>query len=173
MPGWHVQIMLKNWPGCLEHRRSETFWLREITRSRPQCSAWPATLYACQFRKELFYITAYHGASSNSSQNQRSQVQVRFGARTGAAPVFLGCLKIAMGLLFGSSLYPLLQEFPRPLLGSLLLFAGMQEVVMSCCICILLSWSAAVCPFPCPIWLLSKHWTSTFNLYLGKSFEVV
>jgi len=45
--------------------------------------------------------------------------QARFGARTGAAPIFLGLLKLALGLLFGSSLLTLLKSFPAPLLGEL------------------------------------------------------
>ncbi len=51
-------------------------------------------------------------------------MQVRFGAKTGAAPVFLGLLKLGLGLLFGSSLYQLLKAFPQPLLGSLMIFSG-------------------------------------------------
>jgi hypothetical protein len=50
--------------------------------------------------------------------------QVRFGARTGAAPMFLGAVKVALGLLFGDSLFRLLRAFPRPLLGSMLVFSG-------------------------------------------------
>lgn len=46
-------------------------------------------------------------------------LQARFGARTGAAPVFLGLLKVTLGLLLGSSLFQLLQAFPQPLLGEL------------------------------------------------------
>ncbi len=44
-------------------------------------------------------------------------LQVRFGATTGAAPIFLGLVKLALGLLFGSSLFLLLQSFPQPLMG--------------------------------------------------------
>ena len=51
-------------------------------------------------------------------------MQVRFGARSGAAPVFLGLLKVVLGLLFGSSLYQLLKAFPQPILGSLMIFSG-------------------------------------------------
>ena len=42
---------------------------------------------------------------------------MRFGARSGAAPIFLGLIKLALGLLFGSSLLSLLKSFPSPLLG--------------------------------------------------------
>jgi hypothetical protein len=51
-------------------------------------------------------------------------VQARFGASSGAAPVFLGIVKVVLGLVFGSSLYQLLKAFPQPLLGSLLIFSG-------------------------------------------------
>ena len=49
---------------------------------------------------------------------------MKFGARTGAAPVALGCVKLALGLTLGSSLAELLRAFPQPLLGSLLIFSG-------------------------------------------------
>lgn len=52
--------------------------------------------------------------------------QARFGARTGAAPIFLGLVKLSLGLLFGSSLLTLLKSFPSPLLGAMLVFAGIQ-----------------------------------------------
>ena len=51
-------------------------------------------------------------------------LQVRFGGRTGAAPVLLGIGKLALGLLFGSSLLQLLQRFPQSLLGAMLVFSG-------------------------------------------------
>jgi MFS superfamily sulfate permease-like transporter len=52
--------------------------------------------------------------------------QVRFGARWGTAPVFLGLIKITLSLFFGSSLFALLQQFPGPLLGAMLVFAGTE-----------------------------------------------
>lgn len=52
--------------------------------------------------------------------------QVRFGARSGAAPIFLGAVKIFLSLLFGSSLFQLFQKFPTPILGAMLVFAGME-----------------------------------------------
>lgn len=51
-------------------------------------------------------------------------LQVKFGARTGAAPVLLGSVKLVLGLLLGSSLAELFRAFPQPLLGSLLIFSG-------------------------------------------------
>ncbi|PSC71766.1 molybdate transporter 2 isoform A [Micractinium conductrix] len=52
--------------------------------------------------------------------------QARFGARSGAAPIFLGLIKLALGLLFGSSLFALLRRFPAPLLGAMLVYAGIE-----------------------------------------------
>eukprot|EP00879_Flechtneria_rotunda_P020347 GHRR01021398.1.p1 GENE.GHRR01021398.1~~GHRR01021398.1.p1 ORF type:complete len:188 (-),score=50.72 GHRR01021398.1:1216-1779(-) len=52
--------------------------------------------------------------------------QYKFGARTGTAPVLLGVLKIALALLFGSSVLQLLQHFPQPLLGAMMLMAGLE-----------------------------------------------
>ena len=52
--------------------------------------------------------------------------QVRFGARWGTAPIFLGLIKIFLSLLFGSSLFSLLQDFPTPLLGAMLFFSGVE-----------------------------------------------
>lgn len=57
--------------------------------------------------------------------------QVRFGARTGAAPVFLGIVKIALALLFGSSLVALFNSFPSPILGAMLVAAGIELAAFS------------------------------------------
>eukprot|EP00210_Caulerpa_lentillifera_P004508 g4301.t1 len=57
--------------------------------------------------------------------------QVKFGAKTGTAPVLLGLAKIILGLVFGSSLFKLLHQFPPPLLGSMLVFSGI-ELAASC-----------------------------------------
>ena len=68
--------------------------------------------------------------------------QVRFGARSGAAPILLGLGKLLAGLLFGSSLLALLQAFPKGLLGALLIFSGalagagndVQSLLSCCCL---------------------------------------
>jgi len=57
--------------------------------------------------------------------------QYRFGARTGASVVMLGIAKIALALAFGGSLLALLQAFPRPVLGALLIF-GALELALVC-----------------------------------------
>lgn len=57
--------------------------------------------------------------------------QVKFGAKTGTAPILLGLAKILLGLIFGSSLFKILHQFPPPLLGSMLVFSGV-ELAASC-----------------------------------------
>ena len=61
--------------------------------------------------------------------NSGAGEQVRFGARSGAAPILLGAVKVALGLLFGNSLFRLLRAFPRPLLGSMLVFSGARPAL--------------------------------------------
>jgi len=52
--------------------------------------------------------------------------QYRFGARSGASIILLGSFKIILGLLFGESLIGLLREYPRSLLGIMVLAAGLE-----------------------------------------------
>jgi hypothetical protein len=52
--------------------------------------------------------------------------QYRFGARSGASIIILGSFKILLGLLFGESLVELLREYPRGLLGVMVLAAGLE-----------------------------------------------
>ncbi|KAH7420013.1 sulfate transporter-like protein [Cadophora sp. MPI-SDFR-AT-0126] len=52
--------------------------------------------------------------------------QYRFGARSGASIILLGSFKIVLGLLFGESLIGLLREYPKSLLGIMVLAAGLE-----------------------------------------------
>jgi Molybdate transporter of MFS superfamily len=58
--------------------------------------------------------------------------QVRFGARTGAAPVILGVLLVVAALFFSGSVESLLQLFPAPVLGVILFLAGSQLALGIC-----------------------------------------
>ncbi len=51
---------------------------------------------------------------------------IRFGARTGGAVVMLGCVLLLMALFLGDSVAFMLSAFPRPVLGIILLFAGIE-----------------------------------------------
>ena len=52
--------------------------------------------------------------------------QYRFGARTGGSVITLGGAKMALGILFGAGLVPLLAAYPASILGVLLVFSGME-----------------------------------------------
>jgi Molybdate transporter of MFS superfamily len=52
--------------------------------------------------------------------------QYRFGARSGSSIILLGIFKILLGLLFGESLVGLLREYPKSLLGVMVLAAGLE-----------------------------------------------
>jgi MFS superfamily sulfate permease-like transporter len=71
-------------------------------------------------------LGCFFGAMPSCHGSGGLAAQHLFGARTGAAPVLLGGLKIALALLFGSSLFGLLRRFPEPLLGALLALSGVE-----------------------------------------------
>ncbi|OQD76861.1 hypothetical protein PENDEC_c003G04288 [Penicillium decumbens] len=52
--------------------------------------------------------------------------QYRFGARSGASVIFLGVLKLVIGLLFGETLVDLLKRFPAAFLGVMVIAAGLE-----------------------------------------------
>jgi hypothetical protein len=51
---------------------------------------------------------------------------LRFGARTGGALVILGVIVLLVGLFLSDSVSLLFQVFPRPILGVILFFAGVE-----------------------------------------------
>jgi len=51
---------------------------------------------------------------------------IRFGARTGGALVILGVMMLLIGLFLSDSVTVLFQVFPRPILGVILFFAGVE-----------------------------------------------
>jgi len=52
--------------------------------------------------------------------------QYRFGARSGASIIILGAIKLILGLFVGEAIVPLLQQFPKCLLGIMVLAAGVE-----------------------------------------------
>lgn len=71
-------------------------------------------------------VGAWFGAMPSCHGAGGLAAQVRFGARYGTAPIFLGSMKIVLSLFFGSSLFFILQSFPSALLGAMLVIAGME-----------------------------------------------
>ena len=57
---------------------------------------------------------------------------VRFGARTGGAPIILGGILIIAALFFSASIETLLKVFPTPILGVILFLTGAQLALGSC-----------------------------------------
>ena len=51
---------------------------------------------------------------------------IRFGARTGGALVILGVIVLLIGLFLSDSVALIFQVFPRPILGVILFFAGVE-----------------------------------------------
>lgn len=54
--------------------------------------------------------------------------QYRFGARSGSSVVFLGTLKVLIGLIFGETLVDLLKHFPAAFLGVMVIASGLELV---------------------------------------------
>ncbi|KFY45718.1 hypothetical protein V495_02837 [Pseudogymnoascus sp. VKM F-4514 (FW-929)] len=52
--------------------------------------------------------------------------QYRFGARSGASIIVLGLFKVVMGLVFGETLVGLLHQYPKSLLGVMVLASGIE-----------------------------------------------
>ena len=52
--------------------------------------------------------------------------QYRFGARSGSSIIVLGLVKLLLGLFAGEAIVPLLQRFPKSLLGVMVLAAGVE-----------------------------------------------
>ena len=52
--------------------------------------------------------------------------QYRFGARSGASIIILGLFKMVLGLLFGETLIDLLRQYPKSLLGVMVVAAGLE-----------------------------------------------
>jgi MFS superfamily sulfate permease-like transporter len=50
----------------------------------------------------------------------------RFGARTVAAPVITGSILVSFGIFYGRTLSALLDQFPLPILGVILLFSALE-----------------------------------------------
>jgi Molybdate transporter of MFS superfamily len=58
--------------------------------------------------------------------------QVRFGARSGAAPIVFGVLLLAAALFWAGSIEAVLRLFPLPILGVILFLAGAQLALGIC-----------------------------------------
>lgn len=74
-----------------------------------------ANLIACWFGA----MPVCHGSGGLAGQ-------YRFGARSGSSIIVLGLIKFVLGLFVGEAIIPLLQRFPKGLLGIMVLAAGVE-----------------------------------------------
>ena len=71
-------------------------------------------------------IGCWFGAMPTCHGSGGLAAQYRFGARSGASVIFLGVLKVLLGLLFGESLTALLHKFPTAFLTVMIIAAGLE-----------------------------------------------
>lgn len=71
-------------------------------------------------------IGCWFGAMPTCHGSGGLAAQYRFGARSGASVIFLGVLKVLLGLLFGESLTALLDNFPTAFLTVMIIAAGLE-----------------------------------------------
>ena len=88
---------------------------RKIPEARMAQSVGVMNLISCWFGG----MPVCHGAGGLAGQHY-------FGARTGGSVVFLGGMKMAIGVAAAATLLAPLQNFPQSILGGLLVFAGLE-----------------------------------------------
>ncbi|KAH8693863.1 putative sulfate transporter [Talaromyces proteolyticus] len=71
-------------------------------------------------------VSCWFGAMPVCHGSGGLAAQYRFGARSGSSIIFLGGLKLLIGLFFGNTLIGLLQRFPFALLGIMIIAAGLE-----------------------------------------------
>lgn len=71
-------------------------------------------------------VTCWFGAMPVCHGSGGLAGQYRFGARSGASIIFLGSVKLLLGLFAGDAVVPMLQRFPKSLLGVMVLAAGVE-----------------------------------------------
>lgn len=71
-------------------------------------------------------VSCWFGAMPVCHGSGGLAAQYRFGARSGSSIVFLGVLKLLIGLFFGNTLVGLLKLFPYALLGIMVIAAGLE-----------------------------------------------
>jgi MFS superfamily sulfate permease-like transporter len=88
----------------------------------------PATTHIGLSVAAMNLLGAWFGAMPVCHGSGGLAAQFRFGARSGSSVVFLGALKLLIGVFFGESLVGLLKRFPSALLGIMVIAAGLELV---------------------------------------------
>ena len=73
-------------------------------------------------------VGCWYGAMPICHGSGGLAAQYRFGARSGASVIFLGIIKLFLGLFFGNFFWLTSKAFPKPLLAVLVFAAGLELV---------------------------------------------
>ncbi|KAL5729471.1 CCR4-NOT core ubiquitin-protein ligase subunit mot2 [Ranunculus cassubicifolius] len=132
---------------------SDLFPEKDVSATAVSVSVGIMNLVGCWFGA----MPCCHGAGGLAGQ-------YRFGGRSGASVLFLGIMKLVLGLVFGNSFVRILSQFPIGILGVLLLFSGIElamaakdmntkeeSFVMLVCAAVSLTGSSAALGFGCGI----------------------
>ncbi|XP_074319165.1 molybdate transporter 1-like [Silene latifolia] len=99
---------------------SDLFPEKDFTATSLSVTVGMMNLVGCWFGA----VPTCHGAGGLAGQ-------YKFGGRSGACVALLGAAKLIIGIVLGSSIIKILDQFPVGVLGVLLLFAGL-ELAMAC-----------------------------------------
>ena len=116
-----VPLTLGNAIIAITEENNQLFPDRPVTEQRVAVSTGIMNLGSAA----LGGIPMCHGAGGMAGH-------VRFGARTGGAPIILGAILVLLALFFSSSLGTLLRIFPPAILGVILFLTGAQLALGAC-----------------------------------------
>jgi hypothetical protein len=116
-----VPLTLGNAIIAIAEENNQLFPDRPVTEQRVAISTGLMNLGSAA----LGGIPMCHGAGGMAGH-------VRFGARTGGAPIILGTILLVLALFFSSSLSTLLGIFPTAILGVILFLTGAQLALGAC-----------------------------------------
>ncbi|CZT25825.1 related to sulfate transporter [Ramularia collo-cygni] len=92
----------------------------------PNTPATPSTTHIGLSVAIFNLIGCWFGAMPICHGSGGLAAQYRFGARSGSSIIILGIIKLLLGLFAGEAIIPLLQRFPKGLLGIMVLAAGVE-----------------------------------------------
>jgi hypothetical protein len=116
-----VPLTLGNAIIAITEENNELFPDRPVTEQRVAVSTGIMNLGSAA----LGGIPLCHGAGGMAGH-------VRFGARTGGAPIILGVILLVLALFFSGSVSTLLRIFPPAILGVILFLTGAQLALGAC-----------------------------------------
>ena len=110
-----VPLTLGNAIIAIKEENNRLFPLRPVNEKKVAISTGVINLFGAAAGG----VPMCHGAGGMAGH-------VRFGARTGGAPVILGAILVFVALFFSGSVQTLFKIFPEPVLGVILLLTGAQ-----------------------------------------------